>query len=261
MEAKPKQSQKRLLRSCFGFVSQFARNDNKSGARNDNHTFNITPNMAITILIADDHDIIREGIKSVLKPYPRYSVCGEASDGEEALELVRKSKPDVLLLDISMPKVSGLDIIDRVKRASDKTKIIIISVHKAGSYVLKAMRSGVNGYINKDNVAEELILALSRITAGRTYLGASISDYVSEIMQEPKKEEVSKGEILSERELDVLRLVAEGKTAKEIADTLFLSRRTVENYKNNLLKKLNLHKSSDLIKYAIEHKIVETDGI
>jgi DNA-binding NarL/FixJ family response regulator len=147
-----------------------------------------------------------------------------------------------------MPKVSGLDIIERVKRASDKTKIIMITVHKLGAYVLKAMRRGVNGYLNKDNVAEELIPALSRVSSGSSYLGASISNYLTQIMQEPKRKELPRGEFLNEREQDVLRLVAEGKTAKEIAETLFLSRRTVENYKNSILKKLNLHKTSDLIK-------------
>jgi len=212
--------------------------------------------MPITILIADDHDIIREGIKSVLKPHAQYQVCAEASNGEQALELVREIKPDILLLDISMPKVSGLDIIERVKRASSKTKIIMITVHKLGAYVLKAMRRGVNGYLNKDNVAEELIPALSRVSSGSSYLGISISNYLTDIMQESKAKEIPKGEILNEREQDVLRLVAEGKTAKEIAETMFLSRRTVENYKNSILKKLNLHKTSDLIKYAMEHKIV-----
>jgi len=216
--------------------------------------------MPITIVIADDHDIIREGIKSVLKPHAQYQVCAEASNGEDALEKVRELKPDILLLDISMPRVSGLDIIERVKRASAKTKIIMITVHKLGAYVLKAMRRGVNGYLNKDNVVEELIPALSRVASGSSYLGASISNYLTEIMQEPKKKELPKGEILNEREQDVLRLVTEGKTAKEIAETLFLSRRTVENYKNSILKKLNLHKTSDLIKYAIEHKIIDAAG-
>lgn len=216
--------------------------------------------MSITIIIADDYDIIREGIKSVLKSQPQYEVCAEARDGEETLELVRKLKPDILLLDISLPKVSGLDIIKRIKYASSKTKIIIVSVHKTAAYVLKALRSGVNGYLNKDNVVEELIPALSRVNSGRTYLGASVSDYLTEIIKEPEKKELPLEDLLNEREQDILRLAAEGKTAKEIADTLFLSRRTVENYKNAILKKLNLHRTSDLIKYAIEHKIIDGEG-
>ena len=210
--------------------------------------------MAITILIADDHDIIREGIKSVLARRPEYEIRAEASDGEEALKLSEELKPDILLLDISMPKLGGLDIISRVKRVSPKTKIIIISVHKLGAYVLKALRQGVEGYLNKENVAEELVAALGRVAAGKIYLGEVISEYLSETIREPKKNIETKA-ILNERESDVLRLVVEGKTAKQIADILFLSHRTVENHKNRILKKLNLHKTSDLIKYALEHKI------
>lgn len=211
----------------------------------------------MTIVIADDHDIIREGIKSILAVHPEYKVCAEAKNAEQALELAEKFKPDILLLDISMPKISGLDMIERIKRASAKTKIIVITVHTMGAYVLKALRRGVAGYINKENVVEELIPALSRVVSGKTYLGTSVSDYLSEMITESDKKALSYAEILNEREQDVLRLVAEGKTAKEIADILFLSRRTVENYKSSILKKLNLHKTSDLIKYAIENKIVD----
>lgn len=212
--------------------------------------------MAINILIADDHDIIREGIKSVLSGRPEYKICAEAGNGEEAIELAEKFKPDVLLMDVSMPKLSGLDALPRIKKVSPDTKIIMITVHKMGAYVLKAIRSGVAGYINKENVAEELIAALSRVTRGQTYLGASISDYIAEVVGSSSKEELSYKNILSGRELDILRLVGEGKTAKEIAGTLSLSRRTVENYKNNILKKLNLHRSADLVKYALEQKII-----
>ncbi len=212
--------------------------------------------MAVNILIADDHDIIREGIKSVLAAHPEYKVCAEAANGEEALELAEKFKPDVLLMDVSMPKLSGLDVLARIKKVSPDTKIIMITVHKMGAYVLKAIRAGVAGYINKENVAEELITALSRVLRGQTYLGASISDYIAEVVGSSSKEELSYKNILSDRELDILRLVGEGKSAKEIAGALSLSRRTVENYKNNMLKKLNLHKTSDLIRYALENKIV-----
>jgi len=212
--------------------------------------------MATRIVIVDDHDIIRAGIKSVLAPHAEYEVCAEAQNGDEALECVEEFKPDILLLDISMPKIGGLDIISRVKRVSPQTKIIIISVHKLGAYVLKALRQGVSGYLNKDNVAEELILALNRVGAGKVYLGEAISEYLADSVKEPKKK-IAAAAILNERESDCLRLVVEGKTAKEIAEILFISRRTVENHKNSILKKLNLHKTSDLIKYALEKKIVD----
>ena len=212
--------------------------------------------MAIRIVIVDDHDIIRAGIKSVLAPHSEYEVCAEAENGDRGLECVEKFKPDILLLDISMPKIGGLDIIARVKRVSPQTKIIIISVHRLGAYILKALRQGVSGYLNKDNVAEELILALRRVLAGKVYLGEEISAYLADSVKEPQKKNEFAA-ILNERESDVLRLVVEGKTAREIAELLFLSRRTVENYKNSILKKLNLHKTSELIKYSLENKLFD----
>jgi len=215
--------------------------------------------MPIKIAIVDDHDIIRAGIKSVLEKHTQYEVCAEAANGEAALKIAEDLKPDIMLLDISMPKLSGLDIINRIKRISPQTKIIIISVYKLGAYILKALRCGVNGYINKDNVAEELIPALARVLAGNVYLGSAVADYLAQQnMQEPKKKEAPKGlKILNAREQDVLRLVVESKTSKEIAEILFLSHRTVENYKNSILKKLNLHKTSDLIKYSLENKFLD----
>ncbi len=211
--------------------------------------------MAIKVAIIDDHSIIRAGIKSVLAEHSEYEVCAEGSNGEEALEIVEKFKPDILLLDISMPKLGGLDIIARVKRISPVTKVIIVSMHKLGAYILKALRQGVSGYLNKDNVAEELILALARVSSGKVYMGQATAEYLADSVKKPGKPAIEN--ILNEREMDILRLVVEGKTAKEMADLLFLSRRTIENYKNSILKKLNLHKTSDLIKYSFENKIIE----
>jgi len=215
--------------------------------------------MAIKIVIADDHDVIREGIKSILAAHSEYEVVAEAKDGEEAKELTRKFKPKIILLDITMPKISGLDIIEQIRYISSSTRIVIISVHKMGAYVLRALRLGINGYINKDNVANELIPALRRIMQGGVYIGAEISEYLAQTVGQVKSPASLGTQILTEREQDVLRLVAEGKTAKQIAQDLFLSRRTVENYKNSILKKLNLHKTTDLIKYAIENKIVDIE--
>jgi len=214
--------------------------------------------MSVNILIADDHDIIREGIKSVLSPHPEYKVVSEAKDGDEVLSLARKIKPDVLLLDITMPKIGGLDVLRQIRHISPATKIIIITVHKMGAYVISALQLGVNGYINKDSVVEELLPALTRVLNGGVYLGAQVSQYLAQIVDLGAKRKPGEAiEMLSKRELDILRLVAEGKTAKEIAEVLFLSRRTVENYKNVILKKLNLRKTSDLIKYALEKKLFE----
>jgi len=212
--------------------------------------------MSYSILIADDHDIIREGIKNILRKQPDYEIVGEAQDGEEVLEKVGELKPDILLLDITMPKKSGLEILDQVYRSSRQTKIIIISVHKADAYVMRALKAGVRGYLNKENAADDLLPALRKVMAGQVYLSAETSSYLLE-KTTMNPEELAQENLLSERETDVLRLVAEGKTAKEIADSLFISPRTVENYKNNILRKLNLHKTSDLIKYAIKNKLVD----
>ena len=216
--------------------------------------------MITTILIADDHDIIREGLKSILEPRLEYKVIGEAQDGEDALAKAEKLKPNVLLLDISMPKISGLDIVAQVKRRSPETKIIMISVHKMSAYILKAFKSGVSGYLIKENAAEELLLALGRVCAGKTYLSPTASEFlVEQITKGGMDKLLKKEEFITGREHDVLRMVVEGKSAKEIAKVLFISPRTVENYKNNILKKLNLHKTSDLIKYALEHKTVDIE--
>lgn len=215
--------------------------------------------MPYSILVADDHDIIREGIKKILQGCQEYQVVAEAVDGQDTLKKVEEHKPDVLLLDVSMPKVGGLDIIGQVHHLSPRTKILIITVHKADAYIMKALKAGVKGYLQKENAAEDLLPALRKITAGGTYLASTISSYLVDKTLEKPGEKAPKETLLSPREEEVLRLVSEGKSAKEIAELLFISRRTVENYKNAILKKLNLHKTSDLIKYAIKHKIVDID--
>ena len=216
--------------------------------------------MTYKIIVADDHDIIREGIKTILRKYDEYEIIGEAADGEETLDMVGRLKPDILLLDITMPKKSGLEILEQVQRACHKTKIIIISVHKADAYIMRALKGGVRGYLNKENAADDLLPALRKVTAGQVFLSGEASSYIMEKVSRAP-EDIGKQSTLSEREMDVLRLVVEGKTAKEMADSLFISARTVENYKNNMLRKLGFHKTSDLIKYAITNKLVDLDNL
>lgn len=215
--------------------------------------------MSVNIVIADDHDVIREGIKNILKGHDEYQVVAEAANGEEALEKVEETKPDVLLLDISMPKMSGLDAIKEVKRISPQTKILIITVYKAYAYTMKAFEVGANGYLSKEKAAEELLPALAKVMQGKVYLTPSVSSYLVEKAIDKQAAQLSDKEFLTKREREILHLVGEGKTAKEIAGLLYISPRTVENYKNNLLKKLDLHRTSDLIKYAIKHKIVDIE--
>lgn len=216
--------------------------------------------MSLSILIADDHDIIRAGIRNILLGQPGYKIIGEATDGEQALAKTKELKPDILLLDISMPRKSGLDIIEQVHRVCPKTKVIIISVHKASSYIMKAIKAGVAGYLHKEKAAEDLLPALRKIAHGQIYLASSISSYlVEKALEKSKKAKTPKETLLTSREQEILRLVAEGRTAREIAQTLYISRRTVENYKNSIMEKLGLHKTSDLIKFAIKHKLVDIE--
>jgi len=215
--------------------------------------------MAISILVADDHDIIREGIKNILRDSRDYEVVGEAADGEEVLAKVKKLKPAILLLDISMPKISGLEVIKQVHYISSETRILIITVHKAHTYIMKAFKAGAKGYLHKENAGEDLLTALGKIARGETYLSSTVSSYLVDKAIANESKQLAKESLLTSREEEVLRLVVEGKTAKQTADVLFISPRTVENYKNALLKKLNLRRTSDLIKYAIKHKLVDID--
>jgi len=215
--------------------------------------------MPLSIIIADDHDIVRAGIKNILRGQAGFKVVGEAVDGEMVLTKVKELKPDILLLDISMPKISGLDVIEQVHRISPRTKVVVITVHKAVVYVMKAFEAGVKGYLHKETAGEELLPALAKVAAGEVFLTSSVSSYLIERVLKKSQEEEPQADLLTSREREILRLVAEGKTVREIAAVLFISPRTVENYKNTLLKKLNLHRTSDLIKYAIKHRLVDID--
>lgn len=215
--------------------------------------------MATRVVIADDHDILREGIKSILRDLPEYSVVGEAADGEALLECIKRLRPDIVLLDITMPERSGLDALAQVAQLSPHTKVIMVTMHRSATYWEKAMAAGVCGYLSKENLVQDLKPALECVRRGGHYSSSVFP------AAQPSGPRAGCGQNraslpLTEREKDVLRLVAGGKTAKEIAEILFLSRRTVENYKNNLLKKLDLHRTGDLIKYAIQNNFVDWDG-
>jgi len=215
--------------------------------------------MICTVLIADDHDIIRAGIKDILSSQEHFKVIGEASDGEEAIKKAGKHKPDILLLDISMPKITGLDAIKQIKVRSPETNIIIITVHKTNAYIIKAFSEGVKGYLQKGNAGEELLPALNKVASGDMYLTPEVSTYLVDKAVKKAQKRVTDDAFFTAREKEILRLVSDGDSAKEIAAKLFISKRTVENYKNNLLKKLGFHKTNELIKYAIKHGIADIE--
>jgi two-component system response regulator NreC len=205
------------------------------------------------ILIAEDHTILREGLRALLASQSEFDVVGEADDGRETIRQVGKLQPDVVLLDLSMPRMSGMEAIGEIKKANKATKILVLTVHNEEEYLVAALRAGADGYCLKDASRSELLLAISSVIEGKTYLSPDISGnvvrgYLASGGKIPKLE--TSWDILTKREREVLKLVAEGFRNKEIADYLFISVKTVEKHRANLMKKLELRNAAELAAYA-----------
>jgi len=216
----------------------------------------------ITLFLADDHTILREGLKLIIEDVPRYTVIGEAGDGKEALELIEKLKPDVAVLDISMPTMSGIDVVRYMKKYVPDSKIIILSRHDNEEYVKELLKTGVNGYVLKDDAGDDLLRAIEAVLNGNVYLSPGVatrvvSDYVSLEKSAPLEEGASQFDLLTGREREVLKLIAEGKSGQEIAESLRISPRTVKVHRANVMKKLGVHKSSELVIYAVRNNMIE----
>ncbi len=213
-----------------------------------------------TIILADDHPIVRRGLRSVLEAEKGFSLIGEAGDGLEAVRMVENLQPDILITDMMMPGLTGLEVTRQVKHRVPKTKIIILSMHASESYVLEALRNGANGYVLKDTVSEELVAAIRDVIAGRRYLSSQLSERAIEtyILKAESTIEDSY-DSLTTREREVLKLAAEGSTNNEIAERLFISPRTAETHRANLMKKLALSNHTELIRYAIRRGVLPLD--
>ncbi len=213
-----------------------------------------------TIILADDHPIVRRGLRSVLEAEKNFSLIGEAGDGLEAVRMVENLQPDILITDMMMPGLTGLEVTRQVRHRVPKTKIIILSMHASESYVLEALRNGANGYVLKDTVSEELVEAIRDVIAGRRYLSSQLSERAIEtyILKAESTPEDSY-DSLTTREREVLKLAAEGSTNNEIAERLFISPRTAETHRANLMKKLALSNHTELIRYAIRRGVLSLD--
>jgi DNA-binding NarL/FixJ family response regulator len=210
------------------------------------------------IVIAEDHRILREGLRFLLSSNPVFEIVGEAEDGRGAIRSVVELRPDLVLMDLSMPKMNGLDAIAEVKNQSPDTKVLVLTVHKAEEYVFESLKAGADGYLLKDATHAELMLAVGNVLDGKPYLSPGISgNLVAGYLQgrKPSKSELSL-EILTQRERQVLKLIGEGHKNKEIADYLCISVKTVEKHRANLMKKLNLHSASALTAYAMEKGLI-----
>jgi two-component system response regulator NreC len=217
-------------------------------------------NGRVRVLVVDDHEIVREGIRMVLATDPELEVVGVASSGEEAIEKVRELEPDVVLMDIGMPGLSGFEATRRIRQSHPQTQVVALTVHDSEGYVFQMLQAGATGYVVKRAAAEDVIAAVKRAHQGEAVLHPSVAkllikDYLARVA---KGEERSFDE-LSDREREILKLIAEGKTNREIADTLFLSIKTVQAHRANLMRKLGMHDRTELVKYAIRKGIIGLD--
>ena len=210
-----------------------------------------------TIVLADDHHVVRHGLRSLLEAEPDFSVVGEAGDGLEAAQLVERLQPDVLVLDMMMPGLNGLEVTRQVGQRSRRTHVVILSMHANEAHVLEALRAGAAAYVLKESTYAELVHAVREAVAGRRYLSPPLSERAIEAyMKKAESDALDPYEMLTAREREVLHLVVEGHTSAEIADRLFVSRRTVETHRANLMRKLGLRTHTDLIRYALQRGIL-----
>ena len=210
-----------------------------------------------TIVLADDHQILRQGLRKLLEEETGYHIVGETGDGLEAVELVERLKPDILVVDIVMPGLNGLDVIRSVRQRSEQTHIIVLSMHANEGYVVQALRYGASGYLLKESSSTELIQAVEEVVAGRRYLSTSLAERALDAYVEKVGQSVSDPyEMLTERERQVLQLAAEGHSNAEIATRLSIGVRTVETHRSNLLHKLALKNQNDLTRYAMQRGLL-----
>jgi len=212
----------------------------------------------IRILLADDHTMVRDGLRSLLEKQPDMTVVAEAADGRESVRLAEEQLPDVVVMDIAMPNMNGIEATRRIVATHPDTAVLILSMHQDESYVLRSLKAGAKGYLLKDSLRSDVIEAIRSVSQGRSFLTRKVSrllqeDYVRQLEQRGLDDSY---ELLTDREREILQLVAEGRTNKEVAALLNISPTTVETHRTHILQKLNLHSIPDLILYAVRKGII-----
>lgn len=212
----------------------------------------------IKILLADDHAILRDGLKIVLQTDKSFKILGEAGDGEEVIDLVKKLQPDIVILDINMPKLNGIEAARAIRKFDKKVRILILTMHEQENYIVDAISSGINGYIFKMSDMEEFLFAIKELAAGKDYFSNKVSKIVFKGLQSKaqKTEDLEKIHITT-REKEILKLLAKGFTSQEIAESLFISYFTVGQHRKNILEKLGLKNTAELVFYAVKEGLVE----
>jgi DNA-binding NarL/FixJ family response regulator len=214
--------------------------------------------MPLRILLADDHTIMRNGLRLLLERQSDFVVVGEAENGREAVELAARENPDIVIMDIGMPVLNGIEAAKRISEVQPKTAVVVLSMHSDESYILRALKSGARGYLLKDSAEADLIGAVRAVAAGKAFFSPAVSkvladDYIRQIRQKGVEDSY---ELLTTRERELLQLVAEGRSTKEIASQLNLSPHTVDTHRGNIMHKLNVHSVPELILYAVRRGII-----
>ncbi len=211
----------------------------------------------LRILIADDHEVARKGIRALIESHPGWEVCGEAADGREAVKASARLKPDMVLLDIGMPSLNGLDATRQILAESPDTRVLILTMHDSEQVVREVLAAGARGFLLKSDAGRDLVSAVEALQARRTFFTTKVAQLVLEGYLHPGPEtEPPYRSVLTPREREVIQLLAEGKTTKEVATTLNLSVKTAETHRTNLMRKLDLHSVVDLTLYAVRNGIV-----
>lgn len=210
------------------------------------------------ILLADDHSIVRKGLRAILEEDPSLEVVAEAANGREAVDLCQTLEPHIAVLDVSMPQLNGLEVAAQLQRSSSGTKVIILSMYRDETYILRALTAGARGYLLKDTAEEEILPAIRAVIRGVSYFSHAISqtlldDHVRYLQKRGLQDSY---DLLTEREREVLQLLAEGRSNKEVAGVLNLSLSTVETHRTNMMQKLNLHSAAEIVLYAVRKKLI-----
>jgi DNA-binding NarL/FixJ family response regulator len=217
----------------------------------------------LRILIADDHEVARGGIRSLLESHPGWDVCAEAKDGRDAVELATSTKPDLVLLDIGMPNLNGLEAARQILATNPNVAILILTMHDSDNVIREVLRAGARGFLLKSDAGRDLVAAVEALESQKTFFTPRVSQMVLDgfLNREKKRSEIEdvanpSGDLLTAREREVIQLLAEGRTSKEVAVTLNLSVKTAETHRTNLMRKLGLHSVADLTRYAVRNGIV-----
>ncbi|TFG89075.1 MAG: response regulator transcription factor [Candidatus Atribacteria bacterium] len=209
----------------------------------------------IKILIADDHTMFREGLKHILAEYPDVVVTDEANNGQEVLDKIWKNDYDMVLLDITMPGMTGLEALKQLKNDRPKLPVLILSMHPEEQYAIRVLRAGASGYLTKESAPDELITAIRKISQGRKYITPSLAERLASEFETDSEKPLH--DILSDREYQVLRMIAEGKTGKHIAKELSLSIKTVSTYRTRIMEKMNMKTNAEVMHYVIKHQLLD----